>query len=49
MKVDESLDNKLNELDEEELVEADGGLAPGRKYWNRPMHAVDESICDKNE
>ena len=29
----EALSKKLAELNEEELAEVAGGLAPGRKYW----------------
>lgn len=29
----EALSEKLSELDEEELEQVCGGLAPGRRYW----------------
>ena len=32
-KIVEDLNRKLEDLNEEELVQVCGGLAPGRKYW----------------
>ena len=44
----ETLSKKLADLNEEELKQIGGGLAPGRRYWPSRADAAEElSIADR--